>query len=381
MIGLVLGNSFLLILVVIELAILRFLRKEKIPWAEIVMNLNSGHILMWIFRGFEIYAYYKVNQYFSLQIFQILPTWAQWILGYLMWDFCFYWLHRLHHKIALFWHIHVVHHQGEHFSLSLGIRNSWYSSLSSFPFFVGLAILGLPVDIFIGVSSINYFMQFYNHNRLVKKSGWLEYFMVTPAHHRVHHGKNEVYIDKNFGGTFIIWDKLFGTFQKELPDEPIQFGIAHNPSSVNIFWLNNVSFWEAIKGKTSPEKPVQSTNRETVSPFFISLGCCILFCLLLYFVFIEHEWQGWDKHALFSLIFIASVSNGLLFENRPSSVLLWFLVAFVGAIGLWFTLSHQHFILNTLLCLLAFHGVWTLFSWHKKNKAWKISLSQERVRL
>ncbi len=374
MIGIVLGNSFLIVLVMIELAVLRFIRKESIPWREIVMNLNSGHILMWIFRGFEIYAYYQTYNYFSFQIFTQLPLWAQWVVGYLLWDFCFYWLHRLHHKIALFWHIHVVHHQGEHFSLSLGIRNSWYSSLSSFPFFAGLAVLGMPVDIFIGVSSINYFMQFYNHNRLVGKSGWLEYFMVTPAHHRVHHGKNEVYWDKNFGGTFIVWDKLFGTFQRELAHEPIQIGIGDSPASVNTFWLNNVSFWKVW----NPTLPTQTPSKKAeitqkVPEWFITLGCLVLFSVLLYFVFIEHTWQGWDKYGLLLLLFVGSMANGILFEHKPQSVWLWFSVASLGNLFFWFTLSQQPLLLSILLGLLFLHGIFTVW-------LWKQSSSQVRVR-
>jgi len=126
------------------------------------------------FRGVEIFLFGVLLQHVNLHVVDQWPPVWQWIFAFIAWDFCFYWMHRLHHKIGVLWAVHVVHHQGEHFSLSLGSRNSWYSSLSNFPFIAVLAVLGVPLEIFVTVSSIHYSVQFYNHNGIIGKSGWLE---------------------------------------------------------------------------------------------------------------------------------------------------------------------------------------------------------------
>ncbi|MBK7233917.1 MAG: sterol desaturase family protein [Saprospiraceae bacterium] len=234
-----LGNLLLLVLVIIEILVIKFYLKENLPWRELILNLNSGHILLWIFRGLEVSMYFYTAKYISLNWVEHLPYWGIWLLAFVLWDFFFYWLHRLHHFYSFLWSVHVVHHEGEHFSLSLGIRNSWYSSLTSFPFFIGLALLGIPVEVFVTVSSIHYFIQFYNHNHLVKRSGWLEHVLITPSHHRVHHGMNDPYLDKNFGGTFVFWDKIFGTFQSEIESHPVVFGTSAHLDSLNPVVVNN----------------------------------------------------------------------------------------------------------------------------------------------
>jgi len=142
--NLALGTGLMLLMVIIELLILKFYKKEEIPWKDVVFNLNSGHILMWILRGAELAVFYFFLHNYSLNLFTSWSFIPIWVFTFVAWDFCFYWLHRLHHKVKLFWMVHVVHHEGEEFNLSLGIRNSWYSSVTSIPFFIILAILGVP---------------------------------------------------------------------------------------------------------------------------------------------------------------------------------------------------------------------------------------------
>ncbi len=238
--------ALFLLLVIIEMIILHFVKKEQVPWKAIIANLNSGHILLWVFRGLIITAYLYIYKNISFQLFENWSELSQIIFTLFAWDFCFYWSHRFHHHIKFLWAIHTVHHDCEHYNLSLGIRNSWYSSLSSFPFFSVLAIAGIPIEIFLGVSAFHYFVQFYNHNNLVKKSGWLEYIFITPSSHRVHHGKNDLYINKNFGGTFVFWDKLFHTYQQERNDTPVEFGIHQPLLSENPFLMSNRPFIKNI---------------------------------------------------------------------------------------------------------------------------------------
>lgn len=319
--NLALANGLLLVLVLLELAFISVKKKESIPWKEIIFNLNSGHILMWILRGVEITGFYMISVYFSFNFFQNWEYLAIWIFAFIAWDFCFYWLHRFHHKFSFLWAIHVIHHEGEHFSLSLGIRNSWYSSLTSFPFFIILAFIGIPVEIFVATSSIHYFIQFYNHNSIVQRSGVLEKIMITPSHHRVHHGVNPEYIDRNFGGTFIIWDKLFGTFQPELNEKPVIYGTKNYKKNYNIAWANNLPIFKLLK---IPLFQTKTTKRELgLKDYYIAIGGILLFCVLVYFIHIETVWTSYIKVYFFLIIFLGTIANGGISESKLWGVILW----------------------------------------------------------
>ncbi|GAA4850625.1 sterol desaturase family protein [Algivirga pacifica] len=321
----VLANGMLLLLVLLEACFVQWVKKEQIPWKEVIFNLNSGHILMWVLRGVEISVYHMVTDYASLQMTADWPYWATFLLCFVAWDFGFYWLHRFHHKIKLLWAIHVVHHEGEHFSLSLGIRNSWYSSLSSIPFFLLLAVIGIPTEVFLLVSSIHYSVQFYNHNSIVRNSGVLDTFLVTPKHHKVHHGKNPQYIDKNFGGTLLLWDKLFGTFQKE--DEEVQCGVKDYKPSYDVLWANNLPFLRLLS--LSWKKVMPPRGRDHFPDSLIALGGVLLFLLLLAYIHIENVWMPLPKFIFFLIIFLSTLSCGFLSEGRRVGVGIWSLCMFV----------------------------------------------------
>lgn len=356
--NLVLANGLLLLMVLIELVFIAYKKKEPIPWREVIFNLNSGHILMWILRGTEISAFYFVSTYWSISLLDHWSYMAVWIFAFISWDFCFYWLHRFHHKFSFLWAVHVVHHEGEHFSLSLGIRNSWYSSLTSFPFFIGLAIIGVPVEVFIATSSIHYFIQFYNHNHIVKKSGWLDKIMITPAHHRVHHGVNPVYIDRNFGGTLIIWDKMFGTFQGELAEQPVVFGVKNYVKNYNVIWANNLPFLKLFKFLSSDNK--NNKPSYAVQDRIIATGGILVFGLLLYYIYIEHTWPVDYKLSFFVIIFLGTVANGGISENKNWGLGLW-LINFVILAPL-FVMYHNIYevMILALLAMLILHSIWLL---------------------
>lgn len=319
--NLVYANALLLLLVLIELAFFHIRGKSEIPWKEVVFNLNSGHILMWILRGMEISAFYFVSVYWSVPLLEDWPYLLVWVFAFFAWDFCFYWLHRFHHKFKWLWAVHVVHHEGEHFNLSLGIRNSWYSSLTSFPFFIGMALIGVPVEVFIATSSIHYFIQFYNHNGIVKKSGWLENVMITPSHHRVHHGVNSIYIDRNFGGTLVFWDKIFGTFQRELEEEPVVYGVKDYKKNFNVLWANNLPFLK-IFGFDENETD-KDPRKYSLSETIISVAGILLFCLLLYYIYIENMWDAREKMWLFGLTFLGTIALGGISESKMWGLYLW----------------------------------------------------------
>lgn len=125
----------MVLLVLAEAGVLQFTGRQKVDWLDVIFNINSGHMMLWLFRCLEVLCYGLVVNHFSLGLFDNVPVILLWLFTILAWDFGFYWLHRWHHEMRPLWAVHVVHHQGEHYNLSLGVRNSWYSSLTSIPFF------------------------------------------------------------------------------------------------------------------------------------------------------------------------------------------------------------------------------------------------------
>lgn len=344
----------MLSLVLIELAILGYAHKQPVPWKDVVFNLNSGHILMWLLRALEVLAYGFVLRHLSLHwVSQWPPAW-QWFFAFVGWDFCFYWMHRMHHKLPLFWVVHVVHHQGEHFNLSLEIRNSWYSSLTDFPFVAILAVLGVPLEIFVIVSSIHYSVQFYNHNGLVKKSGPLDKFMVTPSNHRVHHGTAAIYVNKNFSGTFLIWDKLFGTYQPERDDIEMRYGVRGGVSSNNPLWANNTRMLQFFRTRFPA---LQDLRRFAVPERYIGSAGLVLFCLVIYYVNREGVAAHAEQAALFASLFLATIAIGGMCDEKRWGLACW--IALCTAMPVLFT---AHFRLHepwalALFFLLLVHGV------------------------
>lgn len=165
---------------------------------------------------------------------------SYWIMLLLAEDFLYYWLHRFDHEIRLFWAVHVTHHSSEHMNFTVGFRSSVFQPLYRFIYFIPLAWLGFrPLDI-VFIYSATQIWGIFVHTDLIKKMGWLEYILVTPSHHRVHHASNPKYLDKNMGMFLIVWDQLFGTFQPELSDEEYQekkYGLTKpldKPSPVNL---------------------------------------------------------------------------------------------------------------------------------------------------
>jgi sterol desaturase/sphingolipid hydroxylase (fatty acid hydroxylase superfamily) len=163
---------------------------------------------------------------------------AMWIVAALAWDFCYYWFHRLSHEISIFWAAHAVHHQSEDYNLSTALRQTSTDFLFSWVFYVPLFLIGFPLQVLLTVKAVNLIYQFWVHTQFVRHLGVLDYVLVTPSNHRVHHAQNERYIDKNYGGMLILWDRMFGTFQDERDDEPVVFGVRKPLANWNPFWAN-----------------------------------------------------------------------------------------------------------------------------------------------
>jgi hypothetical protein len=174
-------------------------------------------------------------------------VWA-YIIAFVVIDFAGYWVHRLDHKINIFWNSHIVHHSSEEFNLACALRQSISVFIRLFTFLlIPAALLGVPAEVIGVVAPIQLFAQFWYHTRHIKKMGVLEKIIVTPSHHRVHHAINPEYIDKNLSQIFIIWDKIFGTFQEELPDKLPVFGITRPVSTWNPIKINFQHLWLLMK--------------------------------------------------------------------------------------------------------------------------------------
>ena len=305
-------NTILITLMLSEGLYTKFARKKQVPWKEMIYNLNSGHLIMWIFRGFEIVGYYYIWLHSPFRLFEGVPYWATVAIAFICWDFGFYWFHRMHHKFPVLWALHNVHHEGEHFNLSLGIRNAWFSSISALPFYSFMAIAGIPTEIFVLVASTHIVIQFYNHNGIVKKSGFLEHIMITPSHHRVHHGRQEIYIDKNFGGTLVLWDKMFGTFQREEEHTPVQFGTDQPLGTTNVFWGNLIPIfrWMGVK----IEAPVQGKYR--ISNLHIVVHGILLFTIYIQYLLMELNGTYTDRLIVFCIGLAGTIGLGFISDQK-----------------------------------------------------------------
>ena len=158
-------------------------------------------------------------------------------------DFCYYILHRVSHRVNFYWGLHIIHHHSEKYNLSVAIRQSALGGFFTFVFYLPLAVLGLPPVEFAIFNGLNLLYQFFIHTEAVRRLGFLEIFMNTPSHHRVHHGKNPKYIDKNYAGIFIIWDKWLGTFQEE--EEKPDYGVTTPPPNFNPITAN-IHFFQIL---------------------------------------------------------------------------------------------------------------------------------------
>ena len=170
-----------------------------------------------------------------------------WILAFVLYDLSYYWLHRCHHEIKFLWASHVVHHHGEEFNLSTALRQTGTDFIFKWVFYTPMLFLGVPPEIFVTVAALNLIYQFWVHTEHIDRLGFLDYIFVTPSNHRIHHAQNKEYIDANYGGVFIIWDIIFGTFKDERKELKPIYGTSKPLKSWNPFWANFEVWTEIFK--------------------------------------------------------------------------------------------------------------------------------------
>ena len=183
-----------------------------------------------------------------ITIYKVENLWLAVVVAFVVEDFAGYWIHRMSHRVNILWNRHVIHHSSEEYNLSCALRQSISDNIKFFSILlIPAAVMGIPPALFAIISPVHLFLQFWYHTRLIDKMGILENILVTPSHHRVHHAINPEYLDKNYSQIFIIWDKLFGTFQPEEKSNPPVYGILRPAKTWNPILINFKHLWQLTK--------------------------------------------------------------------------------------------------------------------------------------
>lgn len=345
----VLSIPVFFILIGVELLAERITHRKLYRLPDAIANLSCGitsQLSGLFLRIFAIGAYEILHHNFNLFTWQ--RNWLYWLMLFLLADLAYYWAHRKSHEINLFWGGHVVHHQSEDYNLSVALRQSSFQVIWTFAFSLPLAFLGFRTIDFALMSALITLYQFWIHTETINKMGWFEYIFNTPSHHRVHHGRDPKYIDKNHAGTLIIWDKLFGTFQRE--EERPTYGITKPINSWNAVFANfshyvemgndlkhipnfadKIKYLFARPGwlpdylggyRAAPEvDKAQYKKYETDSTLPLSLYVLFQFIICLtgtaWFLYEQDQFTLAEKASISVLISFTVVTCGVLFENRP----------------------------------------------------------------
>lgn len=233
------------LLFLIEKLAERYLERQVIRSLDSVSSFSSGitNVIKDVLGiSIQVITYQWLVQ--QVAIVQIEATWLTFLIAFVAVDFQGYWVHRWSHEINFLWNRHVVHHSSEDFNLACALRQSISAFVNYFTILLlPAALLGVPPHVIAIIAPLHLFLQYWYHTQLINKMGVLEHIIVTPSHHRVHHAQNSEYLDKNYGQIFIIWDKLFGTFQEELDKVPPVYGITRPAQTWNPIVINFQHFW------------------------------------------------------------------------------------------------------------------------------------------
>jgi len=227
-------------LIAIEFVIDRARGTRYYRLADAVNSLSCGVVStgMRVFFGFIGLFTYTWTLQHAAPVQLSASHWGTWVFAFVFYDFCYYWQHRLGHTVGLFWASHSVHHQSEEFNLTTALRQPGTGAFTNWVFYIPMALCGIPMGVFLMVGVIQLFYQFWPHTQVIGRLGVLDRWIQTPSNHRVHHAQNDVYLDRNYVGVFVIWDRLFGTFQEELDHEPCIYGVRGQLKSWNPVWAN-----------------------------------------------------------------------------------------------------------------------------------------------
>ena len=241
----------LLIAIEVGINLKRKLKLYEFKDSIACISMGLGVVVIGIFT--KVFYFYIFSFLFQYKLFSLENNWWMWVLLVFADDFSFYWHHRLSHHVRILWAAHVQHHSSQKLNFSVALRQSWGEPFYKFLFYLWMPIVGFEPLYIIMMQAISLIYQFFQHTDLVKDLGFLELFMNTPSHHRVHHAVQAKYLDRNHAGIFIIWDRMFGTFAAEQDDIKPIYGItnnidSHNPIHIATHEYRNI-FKDVIKTK------------------------------------------------------------------------------------------------------------------------------------
>lgn len=345
----ILSIPIFFILIGMEVAYSRCKDRKLYRLNDAITNISCGIVeqLTGVFaKVFTVAAYYFIYTHFA--IFELADTWYWILLCFIGVDFFYYWAHRMSHEVNLFWLGHIVHHQSEEYNLSVALRQSTFQKMFTFYFYFPMAVLGFKPEWFVLTGAFNLLYQFWIHTEVIKKMPrWYEYLFNTPSHHRVHHGRNPKYIDRNHAGTLMIWDRMFGTFQKE--EEVPTYGITAPTNSWNPIVANIQPFvrlWNELKhipgiiDKTKfvfappgwyPKslggfKPPLEVDKKTYRKYDVEISAQLNFYLFVQYVLVLGMTATFlfgmtaftkIEQLVFASVLVGSVGIlGMLFENK-----------------------------------------------------------------
>tara|TARA_X000000368_G_scaffold415470_1_gene407283 strand:+ start:291 stop:1133 length:843 start_codon:yes stop_codon:yes gene_type:complete len=207
-------------------------------------GLLFGNIIIgFVIKSSIVAFHFVLYEYRFFDLMSSMPIWLLWVLTFILIDLVFYIYHRMSHRVRFLWTVHMSHHSSEEMNFAVSFRQAWFGPISKIPFFMVLPILGLDPLMIAVAGVVSTLWGVVGHTQIIGKLGPLEWVLNTPSHHRVHHGSNPEYIDKNYGNLFIIWDRIFGTFEPE--NKPVEYGLVNN---VNTFSPIKITFmgWEKL---------------------------------------------------------------------------------------------------------------------------------------
>ena len=228
------GLPIILAMILVETLISGFNKKSLYKNKDTLCTsgLLLGNILMgFAIKGATLGLHIFLYQFRVFDLVNVIPLWAMWLMTFILIDFVFYIYHRFSHRVRFLWAIHMSHHSSEEMNFAVSMRQAWLGPISKIPFFIVLPLLGLDPTIIAVAGVISTLWGVVGHTQIVGKLGPLEWILNTPSHHRVHHGANAEYIDKNYGNLLIIWDRMFGTFEPE--KAKVKYGLVNNVNTFN----------------------------------------------------------------------------------------------------------------------------------------------------
>ena len=377
------------LLIGIELIFNRALKKDYYRMNDALSSLSNGigSEIVGIFMKTILFMAY-IHIFDNWKFIDMGTEWWSWAILFMGVDFFYYWFHRKSHEVNAMWAAHIVHHSSEEYNLTTALRQAWFQNSFSWVFYLPLAFMGFSPAMFVTIKAINLVYQFWIHTKLIDKMGFLELFMNTPSHHRVHHGKNPKYLDKNYAAVFIIWDRMFGTFQEE-EEEPV-YGITNTLTSWNPVW-SNFHYWSelftlAAKCSKSSDKirvfikppgwapeelggfhHASEVDKENYEKFDIEVGGSVgtysfvqfvpTLIIAALFLFMSPLMSTVEKYSLAVVVVFSIMNCGLLFEKRKIAYVLEFL-RFGAVFGLLWLFQHLPY--HTIISVLT--GVFVTFS-------------------